>query len=100
MWETILQYWWVILIILIVPPIIKGLNSPRAPKPPGQSFFTKMNMSAPIKKAADYTDEELLKLALTDQIAAIKLYREKTGVGLKEAKEYIDLMILEHLDKQ
>jgi hypothetical protein len=36
-------------------------------------------------------DLQILELVKSNQkIAAIKLYREKTGVGLKEAKDYVE----------
>lgn len=36
-------------------------------------------------------DEKVMELMKSGQkIAAIKLYREQTGVGLKEAKDYVE----------
>jgi hypothetical protein len=39
------------------------------------------------------TDEELLALAKKDKIQAIKEYRESTGAGLADAKNYIDNLL-------
>jgi hypothetical protein len=46
---------------------------------------------------ADLKPEEILKitnsLAQGNKIAAIKIYREATGKGLKESKQFIDQLI-------
>ena len=39
-------------------------------------------------QGADETIRELLKAG--QKIQAIKLYREQTGIGLKEAKDYVE----------
>ena len=42
-------------------------------------------------------DDEVMKLLRSgSKIAAIKVYREQTGVGLKEAKEAVEAMASEH----
>ncbi|OAA92513.1 ribosomal protein L7/L12 [Clostridium coskatii] len=52
---------------------------------------TTLNRIARKVGAFDTLKDELKKLILEDErIKAIKLYRESTGCGLVEAKEYID----------
>ena len=49
----------------------------------------------------DGFEDELKELIFSGQkIAAIKLYREKTGLGLKEAKDAVDAMERELREEQ
>ena len=46
---------------------------------------------------ANESDNELLRLLRSgNKIAAIKVYREQTGVGLKEAKDAVEALAAEH----
>ncbi|OZG71785.1 hypothetical protein BTA51_19335 [Hahella sp. CCB-MM4] len=50
--------------------------------------------SIPVPPADQATDEDIRKLAGSGKkIQAIKLYREKYGVGLKEAKEAVEALV-------
>lgn len=54
-------------------------------------------MSPSSGPAADTFEGRVLQTARTSgKIAAIKLYREQRGVGLKEAKEAVEAMMAEH----
>ena len=46
---------------------------------------------------ANESDDEVLKLLRSGQkIAAIKAYRERTGLGLKESKDAVEALAAEH----
>ncbi|NJN17879.1 MAG: hypothetical protein HC822_17195 [Oscillochloris sp.] len=47
-------------------------------------------VSAPITPDADLESEVHMLLLQDKKIQAIKLVRERTGMGLKEAKDYVD----------
>jgi ribosomal protein L7/L12 len=55
---------------------------PSAPPPPG--------LVATIRRAQDTSDEVQKLVAKGRKIQAIKLIREQTGMGLKEAKDLVD----------
>ena len=53
--------------------------------------------AAPAGEAGDDGDQEILALLREGQkIAAIKLYREREGVGLKEAKDAVEALAARH----
>lgn len=47
----------------------------------------------------DYRFELERALAAGRKIEAIKIYRDATGVGLKEAKEFVDALVVELREK-
>lgn len=68
-----------------------GAESARAPAPAAPLAAAPTPAPAARSAAAADADPEVLSaLAAGQKILAIKLYREKTGVGLKEAKEAVE----------
>jgi hypothetical protein len=68
----------------------RGPDDPPAPQPPRDPEpGISQDPASPHLSEADRT-EVLREIASGRKISAIKLVREKTGMGLKEAKEFVD----------
>ncbi|MDR0828554.1 MAG: ribosomal protein L7/L12 [Prevotellaceae bacterium] len=50
-----------------------------------------------IENSLSELDKELLSMA-AQKLDAVKLYRKKTGLGLKESKDYVDNLFATHLN--
>ena len=57
---------------------------------PGTIFIAYEFPAAKTGTAADIAKETLLRLGLVGKIEAIKNVRAETGMGLKEAKDFVD----------
>lgn len=81
---------WIIALLLMILGIL-GAS-------PGSSEFKMNHMDKKLNRIMEHLgieeiniDEELNELIADDKrISAIKRLREETGMGLKEAKEYVD----------
>lgn len=81
---------WIIALLLMILGILVAS--------PGSSEFKINNMDKKLNKIMEHLgieeiniDKELKELIVDDKrIPAIKRLREETGMGLKEAKEYVD----------
>ena len=81
---------WIIALLLMILGILVAS--------PGSSEFKMNHMDKKLNRIMEHLgieeiniDEELNELIADDKrISAIKRLREETGMGLKEAKEYVD----------
>lgn len=76
---------WIIALLLMILGILVAS--------PGSSEFKINHMDKKLNRIMEHLgiDEELKELIADDKrIPAIKRLREETGMGLKEAKEYVD----------
>lgn len=63
----------------------------------GESFTDQEAVGADSQVAADALEEQILELLVAGKkIAAIKLYRERTGSGLKDSKDAVEALAARH----
>ena len=95
--ETIIGYALVFLVGLIVGRVWGGaaarkdgnMLAPRLAPPPPAYAPPRPNFAADEPPDATFEDE-IRRLAAGNLISAIKLYRERTGCSLKEAKDAVE----------
>ncbi len=82
---------WIVLAILLLSGISTAINQIRNDIRHTNRILEKI--AKQIGVAEPPIDDEIKNLVEEGKkIKAIKIYRQATGVGLKEAKEYIDLL--------
>ncbi|MBU3146294.1 ribosomal protein L7/L12 [Clostridium sp. CF012] len=82
---------WIIIGVLLLSSILTGINQLRNDIKRTNKVLEKIAKQIGVPETA--VDDEIKSLVIDGKkIKAIKMYRQTTGLGLKEAKEQIDLL--------
>jgi len=82
---------WIMLVVLLLSSILQGINQLRKNTKRTNKILEKIAKQIGVPEES--VDDEIKSLVADgEKIKAIKMYRKATGVGLKEAKEQIDLL--------
>jgi len=82
---------WIMLVVLLLSSILQGINQLRNNTKRTNKILEKIAKQIGVPEES--VDDEIKSLVADgEKIKAIKMYRKATGVGLKEAKEQIDLL--------
>ena len=82
---------WMIIGVLLLSSILKGINQLRNDFKRTNKILEKIAKQIGVPETT--VDDEIKGLVLEgEKIKAIKMYRRTTGLGLKEAKEQIDIL--------
>ena len=82
---------WIIIGIFLLSSILTGINQLRNDNKRTNNILEKIAKQIGVPEI--YVDDEIKSLVIDGKkIKAIKMYRQATGLGLKEAKEQIDLL--------
>ncbi|GFP76159.1 ribosomal protein L7/L12 [Clostridium fungisolvens] len=85
------NFMWIIIGTLLLSIILSSINRLQNDVKRTNEILTKIAKQIGVPETS--VDDEVERLiAEGKKIKAIKIYRQATGAGLKEAKEYIDLL--------